>query len=456
MTVTPSPKTTNRKFCLLPAILIAFVLMLILFTSWSSATSFVATNVTSTVIPPDVLTSLVPSRAPFTSISPTQTPVRPAIDLQRMYPVFPETPSKEQILAGKLEGTLLGYGILATIEPPVILHGDEVGLYELRDLAWEEWTYDSFIIIWTGTMSASPMQGILWVQITPHYGPPQDRLVVPSPGQAGKLSITDAVGERLILNSEQGQTFYFDIPGLRFVDSLEEKVPSPTSIPEPPLTGAEDAPDIPLDTFTFQQFSPNQVNIPLDSFINAPDDYDWFYYHVNTSGNITVSLVPRSGNYGLRVVLVDRNQLAAIMKEDATPGRDKKQVIISNAPGGDYLVRVWSLDGSFSDHQPYSLRFDAPEPEKISPVLECVAENADGTYTAHFGYENPNPFMVVVDARDHKNKFEPAPSFRTGQPEGFAPGRVTDWFSVLFDGNGLTWLLDGNVVTADRNSPGCP
>jgi hypothetical protein len=177
---------------------------------------------------------------------------------------------------------------------------------------------------------------------------------------------------------------------------------------------------------------------------------------VDLSGTINVSLVPRSGNYGLKVVLVDENQMAAIVAEDTASGTGRKQVTIPSAPGGDYLVRVWSLDGSFSDSQPYTLRFDAPEPQKVIPILECVAENGDGTYTVHFGYENPNPIVVVVDAKNHQNTFEPPPAFRTGQPESFAPGRVKDWFSVLFDGNGLTWMLDGNLVTANQNSPRCP
>jgi hypothetical protein len=412
--------------------------------------------ITPTVIPPDVLTRIASSNAPFTPLSPTQTQVRPAFDLQQMYPVLPEMPMPEQILATKLEGTLSGFGILRSIEPPVILHGDEAGAYELSSLAWEEWTYDSFIIVLSGYMSASPTQGILWVQITPHHRLYQDRLVIPSPVQAGKLTITSAGGERLILNSEQGQIFYFDVPVLRFVGTLEETIPAATSMPETPLTAAEDAPNIPIDTFTFQQFSSKHANIPLDSFINSSEDYDWFYFRSNTSGTITVSLIPRSGNYGLRVVLVDRNQLGAILQEDTTLGNGRKQVVISDAPSGDYLVRVWSLDGSFSESLPYTLRFDAPEPEKVIPVLECVAENSDGTYTADFGYENPNPFVVVVDAKNYQNKFEPPPNFRTGQPEGFAPGRVEDWFSVLFDGNGLTWVLDGHAVTANRNSPRCP
>jgi hypothetical protein len=447
----------KRKSLFLGSIVLISILAFIALTTNSSAGEFGSfESVTPTVIPPEILTSIVPSSEPFTPVSPTQTPVRPVIDLQQMYPVLPEMPMSDQILTNNLEGRLAGVGVLRSIEPPVILHGDEAGAYELSDIAWEEWTYDSFITVFTGRMSAAPNQGVVWVQIMPHYKLYQDRLVIPSPVQAGTLSITGAMGERLILNSEQGQTFYFDVPSLRFVDSLEEKVPPATTISEPPLTGAEDAPDIPRDTFTFQQFSAKQVNIPLDSFVNASDDYDWFYFRVNASGSITVSLVPRSGNYGLRVVLVDENQLGTIVEEDTASGRERKQVTIHNAPSGDYLVRVWSLDGSYSESQPYTLRFDAPEPEKIIPILECVAENGDGTYTAHFGYENPNPFVVVVDAKNHQNKFEPPPTFRTGQPEAFAPGRVEDWFSVLFDGNGLTWVLDGHAVTANRNSPRCP
>ncbi len=449
MTTTPSPKTTKRKAYLLTATLITFVLILIVITIRGGATSFFsASDLTPTVIPAAILTQLA-----STPITATQTPVRPAFDLQQMYPIFPETQGSEQILSEKLEGTLLGYGILKSIDPPVVLHGDDVGAYELSNIAWEEWTYDSFITIWTGYMSAVPTQGILWVQITPHYKPYQDRLVIPSPIRAGKLTITGAVGERLILNSEQGQMFYFDVPGLRFVNTLEEKIPAATSSPTKsnPNIQTEDAPDLPIDALNYQQ-----INIPLDSYINTQNDYDWFHFYLRVPGKITVSLIPRQGNYGLRVVLVDKNQLASIVEEDTTSGSSRKQVVISDAPSGDYLVRVWSLVGSFSPGQPYTLRFDAPAPERVVPILECVAENSDGTYTAHFGYDNPNQFVVVVDALNDKNKFEPAPTFRTGQPEGFAPGRITDWFSVLFDGNGLTWVLDGNVVTANRNSPRCP
>jgi hypothetical protein len=159
---------------------------------------------------------------------------------------------------------------------------------------------------------------------------------------------------------------------------------------------------------------------------------------------------------GLRIVQLDDSRKGgSVVGEDITQGHGKKNIVLVNATIGYYLVRVWSLDGSYSESLPYTLQFDTTRPDKITPILECVAENPDGTFTAHFGYDNPNAFIVNI-SRDHDNAFHPGPVFRTGQPEWFVPGRVEDWFAVLFDGNGLTWTLNGRAVTANRNSPRCP
>ena len=237
------------------------------------------------------------------------------------------------------------------------------------------------------------------------------------------------------------------------MDSLDKEAPiEPTSISAETVIASqpEDAPDVPVDALDYQP-----VNIPLDSFIDKPDDYDWFHYYVSVPGIITVSVISQTGDYGIRVVLVDSNQLGAIVEENNSSGTDSKELIISNAPSGDYLIRIWSLDGSYSEKHRYTLEFEGSTPDKIIPVLECVAENSDGTYTAHFGYENSNSFIVVLDSENYQNKCEPAPNFRIGQPEVFAPGQVSDWFGVLFD-DSLTWELDGSIVTANRNSPKCP
>ena len=94
----------------------------------------------------------------------------------------------------------------------------------------------------------------------------------------------------------------------------------------------------------------------------------------------------------------------------------------------------------------------APEEptEKVSPVLECVDHNNDGTYTAHFGYYNANDVEVDIPVGDD-NKFTGIGSQDGGQPETFLAGRVYDAFTVDFDGSNIVWSLkgpDGNTRTA--------
>ena len=460
----------TKRFYLISISLSILLLIFVILTLRGGATRFGATNVTPTVIPSDILTQLAATPILATQVPPTDyfaqvtqayletiqaVAAFPTYGEQEIFPILPQIISSEELLAEKLEGTSAGHGIIRTQDPPMIVYGPDAGVYEYNNLAWEEWTYDSFITIWTGYVYESPAQGVVRVEFFPHYRKYQDATVIKSPIQAGNVRIVGAVGERLILNSEQGNTLYFDVPSLRFVNTLDASVatatPAPTETLSSFLTPVDDAPDIPFYVFDNYQTE----NTAQDFFINSPTDYDWHLFYLRTSGPITASLIPRSGNYGLRVVRID-DGFGTVLGENTTRGNGRKQVIVSDAVSGNYMVRVWSLDGSYSESQPYTLRFDAPEPETVIPILECVAENTDGTFTAHFGYDNPNSFVVVVNAEDHQNKFEPPPNFRTGQPEGFAPGRVEDWFRVLFDGNGLTWVLDGHAVTANRNSPRCP
>jgi xylan 1,4-beta-xylosidase len=85
----------------------------------------------------------------------------------------------------------------------------------------------------------------------------------------------------------------------------------------------------------------------------------------------------------------------------------------------------------------------------VRPVLECVAPNSDGSYTAHFGYQNDSGVAVNVPI-GAKNTFHPNPQDR-GQPTAFQPGRQRRVFSVTFDGSPLVWALDGRTATASDN-----
>ncbi|MEM8962486.1 MAG: RTX toxin [Acidobacteriota bacterium] len=89
----------------------------------------------------------------------------------------------------------------------------------------------------------------------------------------------------------------------------------------------------------------------------------------------------------------------------------------------------------------------------VRPVLECVDDNGDGTFTAHFGYKNDNPIVVTVPI-GNENKFSPSPQDR-GQTTLFQPGRQVDVFTVDFNGSNLVWTLAGRTSTASSNSSRC-
>ncbi len=77
--------------------------------------------------------------------------------------------------------------------------------------------------------------------------------------------------------------------------------------------------------------------------------------------------------------------------------------------------------------------------EKISPILDSLVTNCDGTYTAFFGYLNRNASTVTIPTGSD-NRFSPAPEDR-GQTTDFLAGRQRKVFSVDFPGGNLVWTL---------------
>jgi Coenzyme PQQ synthesis protein D (PqqD) len=95
----------------------------------------------------------------------------------------------------------------------------------------------------------------------------------------------------------------------------------------------------------------------------------------------------------------------------------------------------------------------------LIPLLECVDDNGDGTFTAHFGYLNQSGATINL-AVGPKNMFVPG-QLDFGQPTVFLPGEHLDVFSVVFDGTDeLKWMLkaDGDKrheVVASATSDAC-
>jgi len=129
---------------------------------------------------------------------------------------------------------------------------------------------------------------------------------------------------------------------------------------------------------------------------------------------------------------------------------------------------VLTVDGGF-----YQEPEETPTPEptvaprSISPIAECVVNNGDGTYTAHFGYENKNDTPVTVPYGNN-NKLSPAnydgvqptefglPGVIDGRPgrTGYFPGPFA--FSLPFNENDtIVWTLAGKTATASKGSAQC-
>ena len=96
----------------------------------------------------------------------------------------------------------------------------------------------------------------------------------------------------------------------------------------------------------------------------------------------------------------------------------------------------------------------------LIPLLECVDNNGDGTYTAHFGYLNQSGAPINLPVGP-KNMFEPG-QLDEGQPTVFLPGEHLNVFSVTFNATEeIKWMLkaDGDKrhqVVASATSDACP
>ncbi|NJO07257.1 MAG: hypothetical protein HC876_18060, partial [Chloroflexaceae bacterium] len=94
----------------------------------------------------------------------------------------------------------------------------------------------------------------------------------------------------------------------------------------------------------------------------------------------------------------------------------------------------------------------------VGPVLDCVVDNGNGTFTAYFGYNNTNSVPVSIPI-GLQNSFNPGPADR-GQPSNFAVGRTASYPSsplrVNFaSGQTLTWRIGNSTASAGSGSSLC-
>jgi hypothetical protein len=114
---------------------------------------------------------------------------------------------------------------------------------------WYEKVNDRVIRVYAGAQRSDPSQGgkyldkpwpglVIVVVSTSDYKAyfPNEGGQYFTPVKSGAVSILDAIGERLVLSSENSTTFYFDVPTRQFISSLTGVAPTVTSTPQPTPT----------------------------------------------------------------------------------------------------------------------------------------------------------------------------------------------------------------------------
>ncbi len=175
-----------------------------------------------------------------------------------------------------------------------------------------------------------------------------------------------------------------------------------------------------------------------------------YTYTIKNNGKVTVKALSLTDDK-LGPVKLDKDSVApggtvtgkasyAIVVGDA-PGPEIKRALVK---GNDPVGVGVSADASAT----VTITRDA-----ITPVVTCVSENKDGTYTAFFGYSNTNSYPVTINVGKN-NQFTPPPDGQ-GQPTSFEPGSQAAVFAVVSKGDSLVWHLEEKTAEANKNSGGC-
>jgi hypothetical protein len=90
--------------------------------------------------------------------------------------------------------------------------------------AWFGQVFGMSIGVYAGAEPDDPSQGVINLS-------PDVINHIRTPGKDGAVLVASEFNNRLVLVAEDGTVFYFDIPARRFVSSLTEWVPTPTSTP---------------------------------------------------------------------------------------------------------------------------------------------------------------------------------------------------------------------------------
>jgi len=103
---------------------------------------------------------------------------------------------------------------------------------------WQGIVNGDYVIVFAGSLGNDSEQGIVYVQRISSDKRSTTWTSYPTPEKLGPVRIVQAETFRLVLDTDGGNTLYFDVPAQRYVSSLTEIVPTITPIPTPLPTTA--------------------------------------------------------------------------------------------------------------------------------------------------------------------------------------------------------------------------
>jgi hypothetical protein len=95
-----------------------------------------------------------------------------------------------------------------------------------------------------------------------------------------------------------------------------------------------------------------------------------------------------------------------------------------------------------------------PACKDLTPLVECIWNNGDGTSTVAWGYDNPSTDTLSIDFGG-KNKMSGGADDQ-GQGTVFTPGLHHNTFVTTFTGTNRTWTLGNNKASSGASTPACP
>ncbi|MBS3750580.1 MAG: hypothetical protein KGY39_03635 [Anaerolineales bacterium] len=281
-----------------------------------------------------------PEALPTTSAQPTTTTPKPSPTRE---------PSQTTTL---IPGTPMGDGVLTK---HIGMHmGEVMGNFDGNLLAWV--TNDHIgrsIIVYAGVDIPDEQQGMLYVvregTIWEGYG---DQVLLPN--RSGRPEIIDAIGKRLIIQTEGGDTLHFDVPSGKIAPNLTAThatmTPGPTLTPRtsPTPRSGDDVANFP------RRARIRSRNKDLRYFIDPGGDEDWFIFYLPSSADVTISLKDLTDNYGLIVLFTNNYEE---LGRNIEPSTADKIISIPDAEIGFYYVGVIGLNDAQSCSEQYTLRF---------------------------------------------------------------------------------------------------